>query len=199
MFSRQELKNMATPASFSRGQAYFEEGAVGRIRHRAEDNFYSAIVSGTADYGVELNLAEDENDPDFFCDCPYDYEGIYKHAVALGLAVLEKIETKAPYVEADAKHAAKSVAATKAAAKPAPPTTPATAAPPVSASELEAALRDVPKPEQLKFLALHLRQNPTLARAFLTQFVGPRCPPIRSTPTPRCPTWRRCATSCAAP
>jgi hypothetical protein len=171
MFSKQDLRKMATPASFSRGQAYFEEGAVGRIRHRPEDNFYSAIVSGTADYGVELSLADDEDDPDFFCDCPYDYEGICKHAVALGLAVLKKGESKAARPQSASKPAAK-----KSVAKPASSAIPATP-PPVSASELEAALRDVSKPEQLKFLALHLRQNPALARAFITQFVGPPLPP----------------------
>ncbi|SHL19093.1 SWIM zinc finger family protein [Hymenobacter psychrotolerans] len=168
MLTLDDIRQQATAASFSRGRAYFEEGAVGRVRHRQEDNLYSATVSGTEDYDVELTLTDEG--PDFWCNCPYDYEGICKHAVALGLAVLETLA-------ADAAPARSG--------KPKPPRKPALAADEpagtlpdvVSASELEAALRDVPKPEQLKFLARQLRENPQLAQAFLTQCGSPPLPP----------------------
>ncbi|MBC8083233.1 MAG: hypothetical protein H7Z21_08480, partial [Hymenobacter sp.] len=161
MFTRQQLRELATPASFSRGQAYFEEGAVGRIRYREQDNFYSAIVSGSADYGVELSLAEDENAPDFFCDCPYNYEGICKHAVALGLAVLARNDDAMAQPPAPLKKPKQPPApAAKQVAAPAGP----------SAAELERAIKEVSKPDKLKFLEQHLRQQPALASAFVLHF-----------------------------
>ena len=170
MLTLADIRAQATAASFSKGQAYFEEGAVHRLRYREADQFYSAVVSGTEEYDVELTL-NDEEGAVFWCNCPYDYEGICKHCVAVGLAVLEKQEA-----DAAPKKAVKS--GPSALLKIVRDTAPAETLPDsVSASELETALRDVPKPEQLKFLALHLRQNPTLARAFLSQFVGPPLPP----------------------
>lgn len=170
MLTLDDIRQQATAASFSKGRAYFEEGAVGRVRHRTEDDYFSATVSGTEDYDVELTLTEDG--PDFWCNCPYDYEGICKHAVALGLAVLEKLEVAAASPN-KAKSALKKTLPAGAVAAPEVGLLSET----VSASELEAALRDVPKPEQLKFLALQLRQNPSLAQVFLTQFIGPPLPP----------------------
>ena len=115
----------------------------------------------------------DEEGPGFWCNCPYDYEGICKHSVALGLAVLEKLAA-----DAAPKKPGKAGQKKNGAASNVVPDEPAgSLAEIVSASELEAALRDVPKPEQLKFLALQLRQNAKLARAFLTQFIGPPLPP----------------------
>ncbi|MBT9393489.1 hypothetical protein KLP40_09980 [Hymenobacter sp. NST-14] len=170
MLTLEDIRQQATAASFSRGRAYFEEGAVGRVRHRPADNAFSATVSGTEDYDVELTV--DDEGPEFWCNCPYDYEGICKHSVALGLAVLEKLEAEAAppnRIKSTPKNGAEPAGATTAGVEARAET--------VSASELEAALRDVPKPEQLKFLARQLRENPRLARAFLTQFVGPPLPP----------------------
>lgn len=175
-----DLRSQATAASFSRGQAYYEEGAVGQVRHRPDDNLFSASVSGSADYTVELTLTPEG--PDFWCDCPYDYEGICKHSVALGLAVLDKFGP-----EAQAKKAARKAPKRPADHQsPAPPTNSGgaevreTPAPPplvVAAAELEAALRDISKPEKLKFLEQHLRQNPALAHEFISHFYGAPLPP----------------------
>ncbi|WP_019947412.1 SWIM zinc finger family protein [Hymenobacter aerophilus] len=168
------IRAEANAASFSKGRAYFEEGAVHRLRYRPDDQEYTAIVSGSDEYDVQIGLDTDDG-PSFWCNCPYNYEGICKHCVAVGLAVLERQEQQ----PANGQGPLSAMAGRKpepalAAGEPTAP--PETAPEPVSASELETALRDVPKPEQLKFLALQLRQNPALARAFLTQFVGPPLP-----------------------
>ncbi|GAA3929781.1 hypothetical protein [Hymenobacter algoricola] len=168
MFTLADLRAEATAASFSRGQAYFEEGAVGRVRHRVEDDYFSAFVRGSADYSVELTLTDEG--PDFWCDCPYDHEGICKHCVALGLAVLDEFGPEAAPPKAAARTPKNSTTPPRIAGAT-NPAAPVDAV--VSASELEAALREVGKPEKLKFLELELRQNPTLARAFLTHFYGP--------------------------
>ncbi|SMB87723.1 zinc finger SWIM domain protein [Hymenobacter roseosalivarius DSM 11622] len=175
MFTLFDLRVLANAASFSRGRAYFEEGAVGRVRHQADDNLFSATVSGSDDYTVELTLTPDG--PDFFCDCPYDYDGICKHCVALGLTVLEEFGLEAEARNPALKPKKGSAGSQKTVAPlPAKPAL-AEAAPPVSAAALEAALREVGKPEKLKFLELQLRQNPSLAQAFLIHFYGPPLPP----------------------
>jgi len=152
MFTHQHLKNLATTASFSKGRAYFEEGLVGRVRRRGDT--FSAMVNGSADYSVELTLTDEG--PNIFCDCPYDYEGICKHAVALGLAVLEEQEwtTASPARPTPAKVGK--------ARNPTPP----------SAAALEAALRDVSKSVKLKFLEERLRQDGDLVRLFLLHVNG---------------------------
>ncbi|GAA3996197.1 hypothetical protein GCM10022408_03490 [Hymenobacter fastidiosus] len=168
MFTLADLRAEATAASFSRGQAYFEVGAVGRVRHRVEDDYFSAFVRGSIDYSVALTLTGEG--PDFWCDCPYDHEGICKHCVALGLAVLNKFGPEAATFKSGAR-SPKNPETPPQIAGATNPAAPVDAV--VSASELEAALRKVGKPEKLKFLELQLRQSPALARAFITHFYGP--------------------------
>jgi hypothetical protein len=86
MFTREYLQSLATAASFSRGKAYFQAGSVGRL-NRAGDTF-TAKVHGSYLYKVQLTLKA--KGPRLTCNCPYDFEGICKHAVALGLAVLQE-------------------------------------------------------------------------------------------------------------
>ncbi|TGE17535.1 SWIM zinc finger family protein [Hymenobacter elongatus] len=85
MFTRQSLRHLANDNSFQRGQAYYDAGAVRKLRREA--NTFQAQVKGTRTYRTELLLAP--TGPKFECNCPYDFDGICKHAVALGLAVLE--------------------------------------------------------------------------------------------------------------
>ena len=85
MFTRQTLRQLANATSFSRGQSYYNDGAVTRLR-REGDTFH-AVVHGSRSYRVTLRLAP--AGPECTCTCPYDWDGICKHSVALGLAVLD--------------------------------------------------------------------------------------------------------------
>ena len=87
MFSKQQIKQLANNASYQRGVEYFENGAVRKITRRGDT--FEAKVSGSSQYRVSLEI-EKGGDLDFECSCPYDHDGICKHSVALGLAVLSE-------------------------------------------------------------------------------------------------------------
>jgi hypothetical protein len=141
MFTRAYLQSLATATSFSRGKDCFRSGSVGRLTR--EGNKFTAKVHGSYPYKVQLTLKADG--AKLTCNCPYDYEGICKHAVALGLAVLQEFGPN--------------LAVSGAAA----------GTPAFSPAALEAALRDTPAAVQLAFLAGVLHQNNALAQQFLAQ------------------------------
>lgn len=69
-----------------RGRNYFYEGAVTELEQT--ENGYQAVVEGTEDYDVEIEVQEEEI-ADMFCSCPYAADGNYcKHMAA----VLYKID-----------------------------------------------------------------------------------------------------------
>lgn len=136
MFTREYLQSLATAASFSRGKDYFRSQSVGRIAR--EGDKFTAKVHGSYPYKVQLLLRP--GGAKLKCSCPYDFEGICKHAVALGLAVLAEFGPRL-------------------AAGPAAPT--------FSPAALEAALRAAPASVQLAFLADALRRDKALAQQFL--------------------------------
>jgi len=84
------LKQMATEQSFLKGEDYYDDGAVGE---RVYDNgiLLGEVEGSNGDYyNVRLAI----NKPfGYHCTCPYDWEGICKHVVALGLAWLYNSET----------------------------------------------------------------------------------------------------------
>ncbi|RZK51018.1 MAG: hypothetical protein EOO59_15615, partial [Hymenobacter sp.] len=79
MLTREYLESLATDTSFSRGQAYFRSESVGKIAR--EGDKFTAKVHGTYPYKVQLTLKSRK--VSFKCSCPYDFEGICKHEVAL--------------------------------------------------------------------------------------------------------------------
>ncbi|RZK45726.1 MAG: hypothetical protein EOO59_20540, partial [Hymenobacter sp.] len=134
MFTREYLQSLATATTFSRGQAYFRSGSVGKITR--EGDRFSARVHGTHAYKTKLTLQA--SGAKLNCNCPYDFEGICKHAVALGLAVLKEVG---------------------------PSPTAGNAA--IGPAALEAALRATSATVQLAFLAEALRQDNALGQRFL--------------------------------
>jgi hypothetical protein len=86
MLSRTQLQQLANATSFSRGEGYFYNNAVRRIKR--VDNTFTGKVEGSELYNVSLTLGELL--PEFECSCPYYYEGICKHCVAFGLAVIDE-------------------------------------------------------------------------------------------------------------
>lgn len=80
-----KLKKLAGPAVFSRGEAYFNNDAVSRLK--MADDTVSAKVAGSYSYAVKL--WEEEGGIEYECSCPHGEEGNFcKHCVAVGLAWL---------------------------------------------------------------------------------------------------------------
>ena len=85
-FSARDLKAMAGPRSWERGEDYFERG---RVRELFEDRgTILAEVVGTRNYTVSLSVEDGELRGE--CTCPMGDAGVFcKHCVAVGLAYLE--------------------------------------------------------------------------------------------------------------
>ena len=141
MFTRQTLRHLANATSFQRGESLYDEGSVTKLRR--EDDAFRASVRGSQPYRVALRLPG--SGPAFECSCPYNFDGICKHSVALGLAVLDAY---GPNLTATA----------------APGTRPAARTPASDVAAAWAARSDVDK---LRFLELALAKSDDLARQFL--------------------------------
>jgi len=77
--SEDKVRNICTDAVFERGEEYLADGRIREI-HRV-DTTVTAVVSGSRQYDLWIDLAADGVDP--WCDCPYDGPGACKHAVAV--------------------------------------------------------------------------------------------------------------------
>ena len=141
MFIRQTLRNLANTNSFRRGETLYDEGSLNKLRREADA--FRATVHGSQPYRVALRLAA--TGPAFECSCPYNFDGICKHAVALGLAVLDAYGTDLN-------------------AAPSPPTRTPAATP---ATDLATAWAARSEAEKLRFLEQALTKSDDLARQFL--------------------------------
>jgi len=79
------VRDVCTDAVFERGDRYLAEGRVHEI-HRV-DTTVTAVVSGSRQYDVRVDLAADGFGPR--CDCPYDGPGTCKHIVAVLLRCVD--------------------------------------------------------------------------------------------------------------
>ncbi len=77
------IRSLCTERSFERGVGYFEAGWVKVVD--ASPSWVKAVVSGTDDYRVEINL---DDQISATCTCPYDWGGYCKHIVATMLAMV---------------------------------------------------------------------------------------------------------------
>ena len=85
LFTKKQLKDLANSASYQRGVEYYQEDSVKNVVRRG--NRFEGKVQGSSRYKVKLEV--NGGILDFECNCPYDHDGICKHAVAMGLAILE--------------------------------------------------------------------------------------------------------------
>lgn len=79
----QWLQQYSIPTSYERGESYYH--SVKKITQY--DNIFKAVVSGTKNYQVTIELGK--FDANCHCSCPYDYEGLCKHIVAVGLNIVD--------------------------------------------------------------------------------------------------------------
>ncbi len=83
-FNKKDIAKLANSQSFERGESYYRSKSVKKITQIG--NHFEGKVFGSEVYHVSLDIEDDELD--FDCTCPYDFDGICKHCVAFGLAVL---------------------------------------------------------------------------------------------------------------
>ncbi|WP_435099774.1 SWIM zinc finger family protein [Halorubrum sp. N11] len=81
------VRDICTDAVFERGETYLAENRIREINR--VDTTVSAVVSGSRQYDVRVDLAADGFDP--WCNCPYDGPGACKHVVAVLLRCLDDV------------------------------------------------------------------------------------------------------------
>jgi uncharacterized Zn finger protein len=83
--TKDTVRDICTNPVFERGERYLADGRIYEI-HRV-DSTVTAIVSGSRQYDVRVDLATDGFAP--WCDCPYDGPGACKHVVAVLLRCVD--------------------------------------------------------------------------------------------------------------
>jgi uncharacterized Zn finger protein len=83
--TKEAVRDICMDAVFERGERYRAEGRI-RESHRV-DTTVTAVVIGSRQYDVRVDLATDEFAP--WCDCPYDGPGTCKHVVAVLLRCVD--------------------------------------------------------------------------------------------------------------
>jgi len=78
----EKLKELSTERSFERGEDYYEGGYVNDTIRFGNTIMAEVLGNSYPYYEVEMNI---KNPSQNFCSCPYDYGGICKHRIALGL------------------------------------------------------------------------------------------------------------------
>ena len=92
VITEKNLRALAGGLSYSRGEEYFESGLVGPVSEK--NGVIAAKVHGSHTYESRLKLVTESRGKtslDHSCSCPVGQDGDFcKHAVALGLAWLDK-------------------------------------------------------------------------------------------------------------
>ncbi|MFM7190005.1 MAG: SWIM zinc finger domain-containing protein, partial [Microcystaceae cyanobacterium] len=86
-----DLRKEATESSWTRGEDYYQGGAVRQLIQRGQS--LEALVNGSnyEPYFVQIALG-DKSVEEADCNCPYDYGGWCKHIVATLLTYLDQNE-----------------------------------------------------------------------------------------------------------
>ncbi len=98
MLNLENFEEQISPLILQRGRDYYNDGLVTDLEE-ISDNVWSAEVSGSEDYLVEVSLSGKNEINDFSCGCPYDGP-VCKHVAAVCFAIREKkanvSKTKSP-------------------------------------------------------------------------------------------------------
>lgn len=84
----QDFEKQIDSVILKRGKEYFNNDSV-EFLEEIKKGYWTANVSGTDEYTVEIQLGSKDNIKKCFCDCPYDYGDICKHIVAVLYAISE--------------------------------------------------------------------------------------------------------------
>src|SRR3989442_12879949 len=86
-----QIRTLATPQSFSRGEEYYNNGAIFDTAIRGEEIEGSCEASSQPDpYQIRVKLGKDGGIAEASCTCEYEYGGLCKHIVALLLTYLNE-------------------------------------------------------------------------------------------------------------
>lgn len=85
----QDFENQIDSKILKRGKEYFNNEHV-EFLEETKKGYWTANVSGTDEYTVEIQLGNKDSIKKCFCDCPYDYGDICKHIVAVLYAISEE-------------------------------------------------------------------------------------------------------------
>jgi uncharacterized Zn finger protein len=85
------VRSLSTAKSFERGREYYQSGAVNSVSRRGD--VLTGDCEGSSDFSYHLRVEMDANGIlAASCSCPYQFEGICKHLVALLLRYIYKPE-----------------------------------------------------------------------------------------------------------
>ena len=87
------IQNLAEPKIFERGKSYYEEGMI--IHPIIREHRLEAFCHGSRMYRVSAYV-HDSRIGITHCTCPYDWDGICKHRVALLLKYLHEPKSFVP-------------------------------------------------------------------------------------------------------
>ena len=85
------LYKNATETSLNRGREIYRNQM---IRPMRIEHGFVATVYGSEDY--EINFRKAKDDFSVTCSCPYSFEGVCKHIVAVTLGILENVIEESP-------------------------------------------------------------------------------------------------------
>src|SRR5690606_12334225 len=80
------LKTYVPAKLYKRGLDYFEQNFVEQLTEDAPNRWH-ALVTGTRDYEVSVNLTKDGKIVGSYCTCPFESDSLCKHEVAVCLAI----------------------------------------------------------------------------------------------------------------
>ncbi|MBZ5201566.1 hypothetical protein HU147_10095 [Planomicrobium chinense] len=82
----ENLKTTVPAKLYERGLDYFEQDFVEQLTEDAPNRWH-ALVMGTRDYEVSVNLTKDGTIVGSYCTCPFEPDSLCKHEVAVCLAI----------------------------------------------------------------------------------------------------------------
>lgn len=85
----QDFEKQIDSVILKRGKEYFNNDSV-EFLEEIKKGYWTANVSGTDEYTVEIQLDSKDSIKKCFCDCPYDYGDICKHIIAVLYAISEE-------------------------------------------------------------------------------------------------------------
>lgn len=85
----QDFEKQIDPVILKRGKEYFNNDSVEFLKE-IKKGYWTANVSGTDDYTIEIQVGSKESIKLYSCNCPYDYGAICKHIVAVLYAISEE-------------------------------------------------------------------------------------------------------------
>ena len=83
--TKHSVRNLCTETVFKRGENYLADGRIQQLSRFGDT--ITAVVRGSRDYDLTLDLSAEEVDPR--CSCPYDGPGVCKHVVAVLLRLAD--------------------------------------------------------------------------------------------------------------